>query len=489
MLPGRLPERYSPSGISVLIVGAGVAGLMASLECWRKGHDVRIIEKSASRLLSGDGFTIGESAIRALSNWPDMADENVRIAFDPWVSWHKITGEKISGPAPIFEFVEKHEETGGESNNGQQEDVQAQPKRIYRHSRPKFHKMLTDQAERIGIYVEYGKRVTEYYEKSDKGKAGVVLENGETIEADIVLAADGIGSKSTKITMGREVRAQSTGFAVYRTAFPIELAFADPIVRERFQLLENGHPVAELWMGDGIHAMFGRSHDEMTWAINYPVNVSGTTTESWSALVDPETVLQVTSTIAGWPEVANRVILSTPKDRLHDFKLMWRDPQPCWVSPSGRVVQLGDAAHTFLPSSGNGATQGLEDAISLAACLQLGGKDGIPWATRVHNKLRFERVACLQKLGIVNHETRQRSSDADAKQARPIGLLAAWALQHNPEQYAVENYEKALAHLLDGKTFQNTNIPPGYVYKPWTIGELLSLKKSGKEIELGWDCE
>ena len=50
----RLPERSSPSGISVLIVGAGVAGLMACLECWRNGHEVRIIEKSPSRLLSGN---------------------------------------------------------------------------------------------------------------------------------------------------------------------------------------------------------------------------------------------------------------------------------------------------------------------------------------------------------------------------------------------------------------------------------------------------
>lgn len=51
--PGRLPEREASSGISVLIVGAGVAGLLACLECWRQGHEVRIIERSASRLLSG----------------------------------------------------------------------------------------------------------------------------------------------------------------------------------------------------------------------------------------------------------------------------------------------------------------------------------------------------------------------------------------------------------------------------------------------------
>ena len=35
-----------PSGIDVLIVGAGVGGLVAALECHRKGHNVRIWERS-----------------------------------------------------------------------------------------------------------------------------------------------------------------------------------------------------------------------------------------------------------------------------------------------------------------------------------------------------------------------------------------------------------------------------------------------------------
>ena len=49
----EIQERYPSSGISVLIVGAGVAGLMAALECSRQGHVVRIVERASSRLLSG----------------------------------------------------------------------------------------------------------------------------------------------------------------------------------------------------------------------------------------------------------------------------------------------------------------------------------------------------------------------------------------------------------------------------------------------------
>lgn len=69
---------------------------------------------------------------------------------------------------------------------------------------------------------------------------------------------------------------------------------------------------------------------------------------------------------------------------------MFRNPKPNWVSPHGYVVQLGDAAHTFLPSSGNGATQAMEDGTSLASCLHLAGKAQVPLAARVYNKLRSE---------------------------------------------------------------------------------------------------
>lgn len=41
------------SGIDVLIVGAGVGGLVAALECYRKGHNVRIWERSRSPAAGG----------------------------------------------------------------------------------------------------------------------------------------------------------------------------------------------------------------------------------------------------------------------------------------------------------------------------------------------------------------------------------------------------------------------------------------------------
>ena len=71
-----------------------------------------------------------------------------------------------------------------------------------------------------------------------------------------------------------------------------------------------------------------------------------------------------------------------------DWKLRWRDGTEQWVSESGRLVRLGDAAHAFLPTAGNGAVQAIEDAVSLAECLCIAGKQNLTKATKVHNKLR-----------------------------------------------------------------------------------------------------
>lgn len=37
---------YPETGIDVLIVGTGLAGLTASIECIRKGHNVRVLERN-----------------------------------------------------------------------------------------------------------------------------------------------------------------------------------------------------------------------------------------------------------------------------------------------------------------------------------------------------------------------------------------------------------------------------------------------------------
>ncbi|KAK3686530.1 hypothetical protein LTR37_019738 [Vermiconidia calcicola] len=411
----------------------------------------------------GDSFTIGPTAIDALKKWPEMRQRNDEITFNPKICYCKITGERITEPMELTELMPK--------DSGM--------KRVYRHSRPKFHKMLLEQLNKVGLSVEYGKEVADYFEDVGSNRAGVVLKDGSKHEADLIVAADGVRGASWSLIAGRPVSAKSSGDAIFRVAYPIAIALKDPVIAERFPLLEDGRPLAELWVG---------TDEEMSFAIQHPD--TGTAEESWGHRVHPDEVLKYTATVEGWPEVANRVIKATPPDLLVDWKLMWRDPQPTWTSPGGRVVQLGDAGHTFLPSSGNGATQAIEDAVSLAACISMArSNEDIPDATRVHNLLRFERVSFLQAFGIKNRAKHSSGTNSGGDAKRNVVHFGKWMVEHDPEEYALRNYQQALECLRSGLPFKNSNTPPGVEYRPWTIDGLLEAQEKGEPTVLDGDWD
>jgi hypothetical protein len=122
----------------------------------------------------------------------------------------------------------------------------------------------------------------------------------------------------------------------------------------------------------------------------------------------------------------------------------------------------------------------LEDAISLAACPSIAGKENNPQAMRVHNLLRFQRVSCLQAFGVANREARNTAKNKDTSKLKPT--LGRWVVEHDPEAYARERYDEAVRALETGAEFTNTNIPPGLVYQPWTIDGLVEAFDKG-EIE------
>jgi 2-polyprenyl-6-methoxyphenol hydroxylase-like FAD-dependent oxidoreductase len=63
------------------------------------------------------------------------------------------------------------------------------------------------------------------------------------------------------------------------------------------------------------------------------------------------------------------------------------------------VVQVGDAAHTTVPSSVSGGTLAVKDAVTLAACLRHActnnASKGRLLGARVYNLLRYKRVSCV----------------------------------------------------------------------------------------------
>lgn len=228
-------QRGKPNGVSVIVAGAGVGGLMAGLECWRAGCDVRVMERNKKNVPTGDSFAIGPTAINSFRNWPWLKERNQEVGYKPLFAVHSQKGIRLTKPKTFPELV-----AGSEG----------EPEReMPRHLRPKFHEMLLDQLIRVGVDVEFDCEAEEFFEEPENNCAGIVLKDGSRHTADLVIASDGLRSKSWKVVGGKQVPARNSGNAIYRVAYPASLITEDPELSERFCFTEEGKSIMELWVG------------------------------------------------------------------------------------------------------------------------------------------------------------------------------------------------------------------------------------------------
>nr|XP_036582071.1 FAD binding domain protein [Colletotrichum truncatum]KAF6790628.1 FAD binding domain protein [Colletotrichum truncatum] len=445
-------KRDKETGIDVLICGGGLAGLSFAIEAYRKGHNVRILEKRPDLDDFGDIIAIQSSALYSPKEWPGFLETLEDSMYPSESEMFKSDGTLVG--------VNKL----GDPNN-----------RSIALNRGSLHQALHDYVTQLGIQVEFSANIVEYFETEDYG--GVILDDGRKLTADVVAAADGVGSKSWGLVLGHKSTPISSGFALYRVTFPVEEALKNPVVAKMYEGFERR---IMIFLGKDVHMVTGKGKKDICWILTHKSD--STASEDW---VRPDIpVEKALSFMGGWDEFTHELVKSTPGGVCTHWKLMWRDPQPTYTSPLGRVIQIGDAAHAFLPTSGSGATMAWEDGFSLAACLQVAGKQNVPLGVKVHNKLRFERVACAQKLGFKIREVfhsgdLEKTQNSQASATRPLG---DWVLKHDPTEYAYENYNTCAEHILKGTPFTNTNSPKGYTYKPWTVKELLEASARGEVV-------
>lgn len=431
---------------------------------------------------TGDIIIIGPSALCTFRHWPDICRELEEDRTDSVMYYRRHNGELVLGPTSLsFNDPEYQAKREGLPH--------VAPHQI----RKKFYRMLLRQVARVGLRVEYGQRVERYFENEAASVGGVVTQNGSIHIAHIVVAADASRTRSELLIAGEYMPARSSGMSVYRTSFPTKLAMHDESFRKRFgDAIAEGIPSHEFWMGPGMHIGLYISPDFVAWGLTprdrslQPNGVEPI--ESWDPDVDPEEVVKVLCRVPDWDPAIKGLILATPNGAVVHWPLLWRNLRREWTSKSGRVVQVGDAAHTTIPASASGGTLAIEDAVTLAACLQLscssGGASGAPLGARIYNLLRYERISCAQKMAFVNSETLD-AADLDESKKDPESVrirFPKWLFQHDPEAYVYQKYGQAFAHLMSGAKFQNTNFPPNHKFKPWTIEEVQEDIRAGKAV-------
>jgi 2-polyprenyl-6-methoxyphenol hydroxylase-like FAD-dependent oxidoreductase len=200
----------------------------------------------ALKLDVGEMIIITSPALQTLKKWPGFMERARQEAVAPVLTMKKFDGTLI-GTFPI----------------GNPDDPSLA---IYRS---KLHNVLYEYAEQLGIPIEFSATASEFFETDDHG--GVVLSDGRRLTADIVVAADGVGTKSWALVVGSKEPPISSGFVLYRVTFPVAPALENPILAAE---LEGFKDRAFLHAGPGAHIVTCKSAKDICWMLTRKVCIS-----------------------------------------------------------------------------------------------------------------------------------------------------------------------------------------------------------------------
>lgn len=222
--------RASPTGIKVIIVGAGFGGLTAAIECHLNGHDVVLLEAVRELKPYGDIISFGNNAGRIFGHWSKgyMLKEFLgRLFYYPYFSIRKYDGTEIAkqGPPPRIPDAPNFSAHRGELHLS-----------VYHYAK-----------DVLGIDIRLDARVVKYWE--DEKGAGVETANGEKFEGDVVIGSDGVKSKARELVLGYYDKPHSSGYACFRAWFPGAPLLDDPLTKE---FVDYGDTFTG-WVGPHVH--------------------------------------------------------------------------------------------------------------------------------------------------------------------------------------------------------------------------------------------
>ena len=256
--------------------------------------------------------------------------------------------------------------------------------------------------------------------------ARLQFAQGDSFEADIIIAADGIHSTLQKYVVQPEPPEYS-GVRAYRGL----------ISREKL----SGWPEAAhmVWMGDGKH--FIAYPVRSGRLLNYVgfVPTKDETIELWSAAGDVE---ELVASFNGWDSRIGRLLGAV--ESCYWWGLYDRSPLSSWTS--GRLVLLGDAAHAMLPHLGQGANQAIEDGVALAVLLEGRDSDEVPDILPRYERFRRSRTDGIQaearKTGL-RYDSKYISLDERDREIAKSGAFRKSLYDYDVEKAAIEHVRAA----------------------------------------------
>ena len=357
-----------------LIVGGGIAGPVAAMALRRAGIEAVVYEaREAGAEEAGAFLTLASNGLDAL-----RAIDAHRLALS------------AGFPTPRMEIRSGTGKRLGEVPNGGTLPDGTVSQTL---KRADLYRALRDEAVRRGVHVEYGKRLVDAEVTPDGGVAAR-FGDGTGGEGDLLIGADGIHSRTRRVIDpsapgARYVPVLNIGGYARGVRVEAEPGTFHMVFGRRAFFGYAVHPSGEVW-----------------WFANPPradepgrAELAAIGAERWR-----ETL---TDLFAGDASPAVDIIRATPGG-IAGWATYDLPSVPAWHREG--IIVIGDAAHATAPSSGQGASMAIEDAVVLARCLRDLSETGQAFAA--YERLRRGRVE-----KIVAHGARTSNSKA----AGPVG--------------------------------------------------------------------
>jgi salicylate hydroxylase len=286
-----------------------------------------------------------------------------------------------------------------------------------------------------------------------------------TLEADILLASDGIKSVTRTqmlAELGTESQEEDTGQAAYRIMLDRADMAGDP---ELLALLDSDTVVR--WVGERRHIIAYPVSNKQIYNLSTAqpdTNFAAATNATYTTKASKAAMLEV---YRDFCPLVHRMLNLVPDGEVCEWKLRVHKPLPTWVH--GSVALLGDACHPTLPHLSQGAAMAVEDGAVLAEVVsripadKAHDAETISKTLKVYELLRKPHCSALVDMaahsGRILHLGEGKAKEERDRQFRENGKSGSvpdkWAspdvqkmiYSNDCVQEAIDNYERLFASL------------------------------------------